>query len=125
MSRVSRGSSSSTGVMHRPQLNGYWVKFKKCNCEPTKYFDIKVSGSRNNPGRPFYKCFSCGEFDWVYEQDMMKVDGVDEEEATYTKVDAELNCVKERVESMARSAAFLVKIAGLMYLVLVICVMFK
>ncbi|CAO2827825.1 unnamed protein product [Amaranthus hypochondriacus] len=48
-----------------------WAKMKVCNCVPKKYADIKISDSRSNPGRTYYKCNLCGFFSWVNDEEIV------------------------------------------------------
>ena len=43
---------------------------KKCDCDPSKFYDVRVSGSVTNLGRIYYKCISCQAFEWGYSYDL-------------------------------------------------------
>ena len=43
---------------------------KKCYCDPTKFYDVRVSGLINNLERIYYKCISRRAFEWGYDVDL-------------------------------------------------------
>lgn len=64
-----RSQSNSSRFM----LNGIdgYVRLRKCNCVPGKYFDMRFSQSDNNRERFYYRCGGCAKFDWVGENEVL------------------------------------------------------
>ena len=58
------------------EVGDSWVRLKKCYCDPTKFYDVRVSGSINNMERIYHKCISCQAFEWGYDADLK--DNLDE-----------------------------------------------
>ena len=43
------------------------MRLNKCYCDPTKFYNVRVSGSINNLERIYYKCISFQAFEWGYD----------------------------------------------------------
>ena len=54
----------------RVEAGDSWVRLKKYDCDPSKFYDVRVSGSVTNLGRIYYKCISCQAFEWGYSYDL-------------------------------------------------------
>ncbi|CAO2832299.1 unnamed protein product [Amaranthus hypochondriacus] len=52
------------------QVGDSQVRLKKCDCDPSKFYDVRVSGLVTNLGRIYYKCISCQTFEWGYSYDL-------------------------------------------------------
>lgn len=122
-----RARSSSGNQVPDNGLKG-WVKWRRCNCEPMKFFDARVSMLRNNPGRPFYKCTGCGEFDWVHDDELL---GFEDDEinhgnaAAIAAIVVQVKQLKGSIKSLTRTINLLFKLVILLIVMLLICVVMK
>jgi hypothetical protein len=68
--KVYSGTSKRHQAIPRVEAGYSWVRLKKCDCDPSKFYDVRVSGSVTNLGRIYYKCISCQAFEWGNSYDL-------------------------------------------------------
>ena len=107
------------------EVGDSWVRLKKCYCDPTKFYDIRVSGSINNLGRIYYKCMSCQAFEWGYDADLKE----NIEEAAPAEVQGpapvmlngeQFNELKATVEGLSKKVDSLLKVLVFMKFVVML-----
>lgn len=100
------------------------VRMRRCNCEELQFLDVRISSSRANPNRLYYKCSSCGSFEWLGEAD---VTGGNHQIGIERNImnNEGLSEVKQLLSNLIENGKFIVKMVVVMYLGLIVCVMLK
>lgn len=97
------------------------VKIRGCNhCSPPKLLEVRMSSSDLNPRRLYYKCRFCEEFDWIYEEDVIR--------GNFHEVAAnvlEIGELKEEIRGIRKYLRMVVKLALVLYFVILVILVGK
>lgn len=126
----SRFSSSNSRA--GPSVGNYkWIKARYCYCHPPKVAEFRISESINNPQRPYYKCKRCGFFSWVTQEDVcedMSGNGQGKQgmegSSGREEMGQDVADLKAILQSFINQTVVFVKMAVIMYFVLLICIMY-